>query len=100
MLLPKSKTEVMALVQKFDVPALKLERKIDAGPDEELYLFSAAGGRVFGLWQRDYMDELQFEAQGLENNFDLCVECWVPLKDSEELTFDEGGDTFALFERG
>jgi len=97
MINPKSDSELQAIIAQFDAPALTLVEKIDAGPDEELYLFEDSEQNRYGLWSRDYMSELEFEANGLKNSLNIEVKAWIKLKDSDEYVTELDGDSYALF---
>lgn len=92
----KSEKELAKILENFDVPGLFYEGKEDAGPDEELYFFEDKDKNKYGLWSRDYMSELEYEANGLKKHFDIEVEEWIKPIDGED-TVEYAGDTYALF---
>lgn len=99
-MISKSDKELQAIISEFEAPELILVRAEDAGPDDELWLLKSADGALYGLWARDYMSELEFEANGLKNNFGISVKEWVKLKnpsEEDEYVLDCDGDSFALF---
>ncbi len=63
----RSEEELNKILKNFDVPELFYKSKEDAGPDEELYFFEDENKNEYGLWSRDYMSELEYEANGLKN---------------------------------
>ena len=92
----KSEKELVGILKNFDVPGLFYLGKEDAGPDEELYFFEDKDKNKYGLWSRDYMSELKYEANGLKKHFNIEVKEWIKPTDNEEFV-EYGGDTFALF---
>lgn len=96
----KTEDEIKKILSEFDVPELFLVRKIDAGPDENLYLLEDEEKNKFGLWERDYMSELEYEATGLEKDHKVTVKEWVKLKnptEDEESVFYQDGLYYAVF---
>ncbi len=92
----RSEKELIEILKNFDTPKLFYKNKEDAGPDEELYFFEDENGNKYGLWSRDYMSELKYEANGLKKHFNIEVKRWVKAIDGEN-TIEDKGDTFALF---
>ena len=93
----RSDAELQQVLSEFDVPKLTFTGRKDAGPDEELYFFEDASGAKYGVWTRDYMDELKYEKTGLKNNFNIEVDSWINLKNSSDQTTEFDGDTYAAF---
>ena len=77
----KSESELRKILDKYKVSGLIFDSRKDAGPDEEIYFYHDKEGHKFILWSRDYMSELFFEAQGLQNNFSINVVKWFELTD-------------------
>lgn len=77
----KSESELRKVLNKYKVPDLIFDSRKDAGPDEEIYFYQDKEGHKFILWLRDYMSELFFEAQGLQNNFSINIVKWFELVD-------------------
>ena len=71
-------------------------RKEDAGPDEELYFFEDKDKNKYGLWSRDYMSELKYEANSLKKHFNIEIKEWIKTANDEDVVEYEG-DTYALF---
>ena len=92
----KSEAEMEKVLANYDLPELDFVGRKDAGPDEELYFYETADGVNYGVWSRDYMSELEFEAAGLKTNFDIEVAEWIRSKDGEEVVCYDG-DYFAVF---
>lgn len=85
------------ILSYFGVSEVNLIQCIDAGPDEELYLFQDGNDNKYGLWSRDYMSELKYEATGLANDFNIDVKMWLRVKNSEAYTLEKDGNTYAAF---
>ena len=85
------------ILSEFDAPELFYVEHRNAGPDEELYFFEDQEGNKYGLWVRDYMSELAYEAEGLKNDFDIDVEKWLKLRAGDEYVTEFNGDYYALF---
>ena len=77
----KSESELRKVINEYKVPDLIFDSCKDAGPDEEIYFYHDKEGHKFILWSRDYMSELFFEAQGLQNNFNINIVKWFELID-------------------
>ena len=92
----RSEEELNKILKHFDVPELFYKSKEDAGPDEELYFFEDKNKNKYGLWSRDYMSELEYEANGLKKHFGIEIKEWIKTSASED-TIEDSGDTFALF---
>lgn len=92
----KTESELAEILKSFDAPKLTYKDKLDAGPDEELYFFEDNDGNKYGLWSRDYMSELKYEANGLKNDFDINLEKWVTTTNGEAMAYSDGY-WFALF---
>lgn len=101
----KTQAELDQIISFFEVPSLIVDRAIDAGPDEKLYLLHDDEGHRFGIWARDYMSELNFEANGIEQNQHIKVAKWFPLKGANDHSNEEDwgykyysdGDWYAIF---
>lgn len=85
------------ILSEFDAPELFYVEHKYSGPDENLYLFKDQAGNQYGLWARDYMSELELEAEGLKNDLGINVKNWVKLKADDEYVAEKDGDNFALF---
>lgn len=92
----KSEEEMKKILANYDLPELVFIGRENAGPDEELYFYKAKNGVNYGVWSRDYMSKLEFEANGLKNDFDIEVEKWLTAKNGEGIVEDDG-DYFAVF---
>ena len=79
----KNQSELDSILNQFEVPKLKLDRAIEAGPDERLYFLHDEQGHHFGIWARDYMSEPYAEAQNLSMNQNLEVAKWFKIKHAE-----------------
>ena len=77
-----SESELKEILEEYDISGLIFDSSKDAGPDEEIYFYHDEEGHKFILWSRDYMSELFYEAQGLQNEFGINVVKWIELKDS------------------
>jgi hypothetical protein len=93
----KSEDELQQVLSEFNIPEPTFTGRKDAGPDEELYFFKDTSGTKYGVWARDYMDELKYEKTGLKNDFDIEVNSWLNLKNSSGQTTELDGDTYAVF---
>lgn len=100
----KSQSELNSILNQFEIPQLRLDRTIEAGPDERLYLLHDEQGHHFGVWARDYMSELYIEAQNLSMNQNLEVTKWFKLKytkpgegDSDDYMIYSDGAWYAVF---
>ena len=96
----KSETEIQKILQNFDAPKLFFVTREDAGPDEELYFLKDESGNKYGVWARDHMSELVYEATGLKNDFDIKVKNWIKLKkpvDDNQYVAEYLGDKYAVF---
>ncbi|MBR2710079.1 hypothetical protein IKF02_00380 [Candidatus Saccharibacteria bacterium] len=95
----KDEKDLQRVLSEFELPELVFVGRKDAGPDEELYFFKDEEGKEYGLWSRDYMSELKYEANGLKNDHDIEVEKWIKLKkpDIDEYVTEFEGDKYALF---
>ena len=92
----RNEAELSEILKEFDAPKLVYKGRYDAGPDEELYFFETEDGDKYGIWSRDYMSELKYEANGLKNNYNVKIKRWVMTKDGDETAYYRG-DYFALF---
>lgn len=92
----QTEDELKAVLAKYNLPELIFTGRKDAGPDEELYFYEDKVGRRYGLWSRDYMSELNHEAEYLQGHFGLVVKKWLKTAE-DELTTDFAGDTYAAF---
>ena len=92
----KNEKELTEILKSFNAPRLIYKGKLDAGPDEELYYFEDEDKNMYGLWSRDYMDELKYEANGLKNNFNIDVIEWIATVSGEDRVHCDGY-SFALF---
>lgn len=92
----KDKEELTKVLENFDVQKLSYKDRKDAGPDEELYFFTDKDGNEYGLWSRDYMSELKYEAIGLKNDFNINVKEWIATLSGDDMAYYDGY-CFALF---
>ena len=92
----KTEAELIKILKLFNIPELIYKGKLDAGPDEELYFFEDKNKNKYGLWSRDYMSELKYEANGLKNNYNINLEEWIKTANGEDIVYRDG-DCFALF---
>lgn len=86
--------EIFKIAEKFGVFDLTFVERVDAGPDEELYFLKDKEGNQYGIWERDYMSELDYEKSVLEKEYNVFVDEWLKVGDVE--TFEDG-DSFAVF---
>ncbi len=86
--------EIIKIAEKFGVFDLTFVERVNAGPDEELYFLKDKEGNEYGIWERDYMSELDYEKSVLEKEFKVFVDEW--LKADGEETYDDG-ESFAMF---
>ncbi len=99
----KSESELKNILNNFEAPELVFIGREDAGPDEELYFYKDGEGNTFVLWSRDHMSELEYEANGLKNDFNITIVKWLELRNvdvnddyEEKRRFYFTGDWYAL----
>ena len=88
--------ELKSVLGFFGFADLNYVRRIDAGPDEELYLFADSECNEYGLWERDYMSKLKYEADFINDNFNIKIKEWLPTLDGEDAV-EFRGDWFVFF---
>ena len=93
----KNEDELKKVLTEFEVPELRFVRRVDAGPDEELYFFEDAESSIYGVWERDYMSELEFEATGLKKDLGVGVSEWMKRKNEDEFVLNFEGEAYAVF---
>ncbi|MBR5621419.1 hypothetical protein IKW75_02990 [Candidatus Saccharibacteria bacterium] len=96
----RSEPEIQKILQEFNTPKLLFVTRKDAGPDEELYFFKDESGNKYGVWARDHMSELIYEATGLKNDFGIEVKNWIKLKkpaNNNQYVAEYLGDKYAVF---
>ena len=98
----KSPEELAEIVAQFVAPELIFDQLVEVGPDEKLYLLHDKNAQKYAIWARDNMSKLEFEARGLEQNQNVTVAKWLPLKEADRFENDEkckfysDGDWYAL----
>ncbi|MBR5046485.1 hypothetical protein IKX73_02560 [Candidatus Saccharibacteria bacterium] len=96
----KDEDGLKKILAEFEVPELRFVRRVNAGPDEELYFYEDSGGVLYGVWERDYMSELEYEEAGLKKNFGVDVTEWMKRKKDDDLILNYKGNMYAMFKGG